>query len=121
VTQSRRPKIGWLGILLLLVAAAPPTDRKDLAAIKAARSLFAEWALINTLAVSAGLQASYVEGMRKAAREQLGTNLKSLSSPTSPAAVEIQRCLRLPAAAPSTVLRGCAERLRAIEVQLETA
>ena len=121
VTQPRRQKIGRLGILLLLVAAAPPADRKDLPAIKAARSVFAEWALVNQLAISARLQASYVDRMRKAAREQLGTNLKSLSSPTSPAALVIQHCLRLPAAAPSPVLQSCAERLRAIEVQLETA
>jgi len=105
--------------MMLLVAAAPATDRKDLPAIKAARSVIAEWALVNQ--ISTRLQASYVDGMRKAARKQLGANLKSLSRPTSPAALVIQRCLRLPAAAPFPVLQGCAQRLRAIEVQLETA
>ena len=107
--------------MMLLVAAAPATDRKNLPAIKAARSVIAEWALVNQIAVSARLQASYVDGMRKAARQQLGANLKSLSGSTSPAALVIRHCLRLPAAAPSPLLQGCAQRLRAIEVQLETA
>ena len=107
--------------MVFLIAAGPPTDRKDLPTIKAARSVLAEWALVNQVAISARLQASYVDGMRTAARKQLGANLKSLSSPTSPAALVIQHCLRLPAAAPSAVLQGCAERLRAIEVQFEAA
>jgi hypothetical protein len=68
---------------LVAAAAAPASDRENLPAIKAARSIIAEWALVNEIAIAARLQASYVDGMRNETRRQLGANLKSLSNPAS--------------------------------------
>jgi hypothetical protein len=104
---------------LLLVAASQPAPDRDLAAIKAARSIVAEWALVNQLAAAGRLSGSFADGMRREARQQLSERLSELSDPASPAAREIARMSQAPARVDPGALRASAQHLLAIETQLE--
>jgi len=63
-------------VVLLLAALAGacsgPVER-DLEAVKAARTVLAEWALVEERAAQGETPATYVDQMRDAAREQLTT------------------------------------------------
>ena len=108
-------------LLLLLLVGCSKGPQADLPAIGAARSLGAEWALINEQASRGHLTAAYVKTMRQQLREQLQTNASSLTSSETPYAREIQALLAEPDNAPPEELRAHSDKLRQIENGLESA
>jgi hypothetical protein len=108
-------------VLLLLVAGCSRGPGADLPYVSEARSLAAEWALVNEQASEGRLTGAYVRTMRQAVREQLQTTAKALTEPNSPYAREIEALLREPDAARPAELRAHAGRLKQIEDDLESA
>lgn len=108
-------------LLPLLLAACSKGPQADLPYIGEARSLAAEWALLNEQASRGHLTAHYVETMRKSVREQLQTSQKALTEPKSAYAQEIAALLSEPDEASPQELRGHASRLKQIEDRLESA
>jgi hypothetical protein len=111
----------WLLLPLLLLAACSKGPEADLPYISQARSLAAEWALINEQASQGKLTPTYIETMRKSVREQLQTSAKALSEPQSGYAKEIQAVLKEPDGARPEDLRAHAARLKQVEDGLESA
>ena len=110
----------WL-LLLLPLAGCSKGPQADLASISAARSLAAEWALVNEQANEGHLIASYTETMRRMVHEQLRTTANSLTQPESPYGREIAALLTQPADAAPSKLRAHAAKLRQIEDSIESA
>jgi len=108
-------------LLLLFVAGCSKGPRADVPAIGAARSLGAEWALVNEEASRGHLTAAYVKTMRQQLREQLQTNASSLRQPDSRYSVEIQALLAEPDGAAPEELRAHSNKLKQIEDGLESA
>ena len=109
------------GLLLLLVlAGCSKGPQADLQYISEARSLAAEWALVNEQSAENKLTAKYVQTMRQSVREQLSTNASALSEPDSAYAREMHALLDLPDEAPPEQLRAHASRLKQIEDSLES-
>jgi hypothetical protein len=108
-------------LLLLLLAGCSKGPQADLPAIGAARSLGAEWALVNQEASRGHLTGVYVKTMRQQLREQLQTNASSLTEPDSRYAAEIQALLAEPDDAPPEELRAHSDKLKQIEDGLESA
>jgi hypothetical protein len=107
--------------LLFLLAGCSSGPEADLQAIGSARSLGAEWALLNEQAGKGHLTSAYVQTMHSSIREQLRSSLKSLTRPGSSYALEIQALLREPDEATPEELRSHVARLRQIEGRLESA
>lgn len=109
---------------LLLIALALASCSKgpppDLQAISNARSLAAEWALINEQASHGRLTGTYTRVMRQDLRQQLHTTAKSLVEPNSSYGREITRVLAEPDNASPHELRAHAARLKKIEDNLES-
>ena len=114
--MSRKPLL-----LALLLAGCSKGPEADLQYISEARSLGAEWALVNEQAGEGKLTAAYVSSMHEWLRQQLQTSSTSLTEPNSAYGAEIQALLRLPDNAPPEQLRAHAARLKQIEGQLESA
>jgi len=110
-----------LGLALLLAAASQPSASRDLPAIKSARSIVAEWALVNRAAAEGRVTQTYARVMRKQARRQLEAQFKALSDPGSAAGRLVADCLRLPDDAPYPLLQAQSRRLQTIETQVEAA
>ena len=108
-------------LLLLLLAGCSKGPEADLQYISQARSLGAEWALVNEQAGQGKLTAAYVSSMHQWLRQQLQTSSTSLTEPNSAYGAEIQALLRLPDNAPPAQLRAHAAKLKQIEDQLESA
>jgi len=108
-------------LLLLVLVGCSKGSEADLPAIGAARSLGAEWALVNEEASRGHLTAVYVKTMRQQLREQLQTNASSLTTPDTPYGREIQALLTEPDNAPPQELRAHSEKLKQIENGLESA
>jgi hypothetical protein len=108
-------------LLLLLLAGCSKGPQADLPAISAARSLGAEWALVNQEASRGRLTEVYVKTMRQQLREQLQTNASSLTQPDTPYAAEIQALLAEPEDAAPEELRAHSDKLKQIEDGLESA
>lgn len=106
---------------LLLLAACSKGPEADLPYISQARSLAAEWALVNEQANQGKLTPTYIETMRKALRQQLQTSAKALTQPQSAYAQEIQAVLKEPDDAAPQQLRAHAAALKKIEDSLESA
>jgi hypothetical protein len=111
----------WLLLLFLLLAGCSKGPEADLAYISGARSLAAEWALVNEQASKGHLTDAYVRTMRKAVRQQLQTNSKSLTDPNAAYAQDIAALLREPDDAPPAELRAYANKLKQVEDSLESA
>jgi hypothetical protein len=105
----------------LLLAGCSHGPDADLASIGEARSLIAEWALINEQASAGHLNGTYTETMRQELRDQLEATASSLKQPGSPYGAEIQRALAQPANAAPERLREHADKLKQIEDSLESA
>ena len=108
-------------LLLLLLAGCSKGPQADLPYISGARSLAAEWAMVNEQASEGHLTAAYVRTMRKAVRQQLQTNSTSLSNPNAPYAQEIAALLREPDDAQPAELRARANKLKRQEDSLESS
>ena len=109
----------FLAFFLLLVGCSQGPE--DLAYISQARSLAAEWALVNEQAAAGRLTGTYADVMRQSIREQLKTTSKSLIVPGSAYAQEIDSLLAQPDDSDPNALRAYADRLKDIEDQLESA
>ena len=107
--------------LFLLLASCSRGQQADLQYISQARSLAAEWALINQLSSDGKLTDAYVAAMHRSLREQVQTTAKALTEPDSPYAREIRAIATAPDNAPPQQLRAASERLKAIEDHLESA
>ena len=107
--------------LILLVAGCSKGAEADLPSIGEARSLAAEWALVNDEASKGHLTPEYVRTMRQSVREQLQTTAKSLTQPSSDYGREIGALLRESDGAAPQQLRAHAAKLKQIEDGLESA
>lgn len=110
-----------MGICILCLAACSSGPSADLQYIKQARSIGAEWALINEQAETHQLTATYVASMHQWLHDGLTTAAQSLSEPDSAYGHEIQALLAEPADAAPETLRGHVNKLKRIEDQLESA
>ena len=106
---------------LLALSACSKGPQADLPYIGEARSLGAEWALVNQQAAAGKLSKTYVKTMRAAVREQLQTTSAGLTEPDSVYAHEIQALLAEPDEASPGALRAHADKLKRIEDSLESA
>jgi Tfp pilus assembly protein PilP len=108
-------------LVLVLLTACSKGSQADLPYINQARSLGAEWALVNEQAANNRLTATYTMTMRQSFREQLQTVSKSLTRPDSRYGLEIRALLAQPDDAPPEELRAHAAKLKQIEDSLESA
>lgn len=109
-----------LWIALFLGACANQAS-SDLQYVKQARSLAAEWALVNQQAQAGALTPAYVRSMHYWLNENLRTASSSLSQPNSRYGAEIRSLLAEPANASPDRLRAHARTLKQIEGGLESA
>lgn len=108
-------------ILLALLSACSEGAAKDLQYIKQARSIGAEWALVNDQAHSGRVTTVYVQSMHHWLHDSLQTASSSLTQPQSEYGREISQLLAEPADAPPDQLRSHVTKLKQIEDQLESA
>lgn len=108
-------------LLTLLLTGCSKGPQSDLPSISQARSLAAEWALINELAANGRLTHVYIATMHKQLREQLQTAASSLRQPDSRYGEEIHAVLSQPDDAPPDELRVHVDQLKQIEDALESA
>ena len=111
----------WVLLFALLLAGCSKGTDADLEYIKQARSLGAEWALVNEQAAQGKLTDTYVASMHKWLRDQLETTSTSLTQPDSAYGREIKALLDQPDDAVPDQLRAHAANLKQIEDQLESA
>jgi hypothetical protein len=111
----------WPLLLLGVGGCSSSGSESDLQYIKQARSLGAEWALVNEQAAQGKLIDTYATTMRKRLRDQLQTTSRSLTQPDSRYGREIHALLAEPDAASPTALRSHARALEQIGDSLESA
>jgi hypothetical protein len=113
----------WRSVLLLmlLLAGCSRGPEADLQYVKQARSLAAEWALVNDQAAQGKLTGTYVASMHQWLRQQLQTSSASLTQPHSAYGAEIEALLRVPDDAAPEELRAHSDKLKRIEDSLESA
>jgi len=108
-------------ILLLLAAGCSKGPEADLQYISQARSLAAEWAMVNEQASEGRVTSTYIRTMRQDVREELQTAASALSRPDSRYGEQIRTLLAQPDDAAPEELRFHADRLKHIEDSLESA
>jgi hypothetical protein len=108
-------------LVFVAVAACSTGPEADLQYIKQARSVSAEWALVNEQASQGKLTQAYVSSMHEWLREQIQSSSTSLTQPDSQYGHEIQALLHQPDAAASGELRAHSDKLKQIEDNLESA
>lgn len=106
--------------VVLALASCSKGAEADLPSIGEARSLAAEWALVNEQAGKGHLTSTYAQVMRQSIHEQLQSTATSLTQPGAPYAAEIGATLREPDEAPPAALRAHASNLKRIEDKLES-
>ena len=111
----------WLALLLVLLGGCSKGPQADLASIGEARSLVAEWALVNELAAKGQTNATYTATMHQQLRQQLHTVATSLKQPDSDYGAAIGACLRLTDDSAPGELRLYGQTLKQIEDGLESA
>ena len=113
----------WRTLLLvpLVLVGCSKGPEADLQYIGQARSLAAEWALVNEQASEGKLTTAYVSSMHEWVRQQLQTASTALTQPDSPYGQEIQALLRQPDDASPDELRAHSDKLKQIEDNLESA
>jgi hypothetical protein len=102
----RAPPALLLSVLALL-AGCGSAAQEQLQAVKSARSVLAEWAMVAALRAQGRVSATYAEEMARTAREQLA----ALELPPELAA--------LPETPSPDLLRARAARAQALEARLE--
>jgi hypothetical protein len=107
--------------LALVLASCSNAQQADLPRISDARSLAAEWALVNEQAITGHVTGAYLSTMRASLREQLETAASSLNYPQSSYGAEIAALLREPDNAAPGELRAHVNKLRREEARLESA
>lgn len=111
----------WAWLLALLLSGCSKGPDADLPSIGEARSLGAEWALVNEQAATGHVTRTYADTMRKELREQLQSAQKSLTEPESDYAQDIRALIQQPDDAAPATLRLHVSRLKRIEDSLESA
>ena len=111
----------WCLIAFLFAAGCSKGPEADLQYIKQARSLGAEWALVNEQASQGKLTDTYVASMHQSLRQQLQTASISLTKPDTRYAVEIHALLQQPDDAAPEELQSHSDKLKQIEDSLESA
>jgi len=111
----------WALLFAFLLWGCSKGPQADLPSIGEARSLGAEWALVNEQAAKGQLTSIYTETMRKMLREQLQSAQGSLTQPHSNYGHEIAALLQQPDDAAPAALRAHADKLKQIEDGLESA
>ena len=111
----------WVLLFAFVLAGCSKGPEADLQYIKQARSLGAEWALVNEQASQGKLTDVYVSSMHQWLRQQLQSSSTSLTVPDSRYAIEIHALLREPDDAPPEELRAHSAVLKQIEDRLESA
>ena len=106
---------------LLLLAACSKGPEADLQYVKQARSLGAEWAMVNEQAAAGRVTATYVGSMHQWLRDGLQTTSTSLSDRDTAYAAEIAALLAEPDDAAPDALRTHVDKLKHIEDSLESA
>ena len=112
-----RQTLPWL----ILLAGCSKGPEADLPSISSARSLAAEWAMLNQQAADHRVTGNFTQTMRSSLHEQLQTTASGLNQPNSRYGQEIRALLAEPADAPSERLRAHARALKQIEDSLESA
>jgi hypothetical protein len=110
----------WL-LLVAIIAGCSKGPQADLQYIAAARSLAAEWALVNEQAAKGQLTRTYTAVMHKELRQQLQSSASALTQPDSRYGQVIRALMAQPDDAPPEELRAQADSLKQIEDQLESA
>jgi hypothetical protein len=110
-------RIATLSIALALAACASQSD-KQLIAVKSARSVIAEWALVEQQAAKGRAQTTYIEQMRQMARDELKTDATALSQ--RPGAAALLERLRTGSPDAQT-LNSAGDALKPLEDSLEAA
>jgi hypothetical protein len=110
-----------LPLLLALLAACSKGPQADLQYIAQARSLAAEWALVNDQAAQGKLTDVYVAAMRSSLKQQADSAASAVTAPDSAYAREMRAIAAEPLDAPPDRLRARSDRLKRIEDQLESA
>jgi hypothetical protein len=108
-------------LLVLFLSSCSSGEDADLQYIKEARSIAAEWALINEQASAGKLTETYVQSMRQWLQDDLRTVNGSLANPRSPYGDQIRQLLAEPSDAAPAGLRAHAQVLKHIEDGLESA
>ena len=108
-------------LLLVPGSCSSSGPEADLQYIKQARSLGAEWALVNEQAAQGRLTQTYVDSMHEWLRDQLQTSAQSLTQPNSPYGAEIRALLAGADNADPAELRSHTDKLKQIEDHLESA
>ena len=111
----------WLILLVLFASACSKGPEADLQYIKQARSVAAEWALVNEQAAKGELTDRYVGSMHKWARQQIETAAAGLTQPESAYGQTMRTLLAQPDDAPPEELRAQSDKLKSIEDSLESA
>jgi hypothetical protein len=114
-------KLSPLFLLFIAGCSSSSGPEADLQYIKQARSLGAEWALVNEQASRGHLSGIYVRSMHYWLRENLKTASTGLTRPGSQYGKEIQTLLAEPDDAAPEKLRAHSEKLKQIEDNLESA
>jgi hypothetical protein len=110
----------WL-VVPLVLAGCSKGPEADLQYIKQARSLAAEWALINEQARAGKVTASYVDSMHQWLHDGLQTASSSLTEADSVYGREVRALSSEPPDAAPDALRAHAQALKQIEDKLESA
>jgi hypothetical protein len=105
----------------LLLAGCSKGPAADLQYITEARSVAAEWALVNDQAAQGKLTRTYVSSMHRWLRDQLKSSSTSLTQPDSRYGREIEALLQEPDDAHPEELRAHSDKLKQIEDGLESA
>jgi hypothetical protein len=109
----------WLGFLIFIAGCSSGASA-DLQYIKQARSIAAEWALLNDQAQSGRVTATYVRSMHYWLHDNLQTAVSALTQPSSRYGAEMRSLLAEPADASPQRLRSHSEALKRIENDLES-
>ena len=107
-------------LILALVTACSKGPEQDLQYIKQARSLAAEWALVNDRYARGDLTRTYVDSMHYWLAEDIRTASSALTRPDEPYAREIRALMSEPPNASPERLRAHADALRTFESSLES-
>jgi hypothetical protein len=108
-------------LFLLALAACSNGPQADLQYIKQARSVGAEWALVNEQASAGKLTATYVGSMHQWIRQQMEAASSALTEADTRYAMEIHALLAQPDDAAPEELRAHVAKLKQIEDDLESA
>jgi len=108
-------------LVFILLTGCGKSPQSDIQYIKQARSIAAEWALVNEQASAGQITAIYASSMHRWLHDELRTASKSLSQPHSRYGLEIRVLLAEPKDTSPDRLQRHAAQLKQIESHLESA